>query len=150
MALKSVANTQVDTGLLVLRGAALFLLFTFGLGKFVGLVQLLRSGDPLASSPFAVQIRDAVGFPAPGLAVVWVSVSESIAALFIACGFLTRLAAACATLSFVGALYFSLKIGEEPLRAAIYLAIFASLIFTGAGKFSIDYLLKSRTAPKAF
>jgi uncharacterized membrane protein YphA (DoxX/SURF4 family) len=33
------------------------------------------------------------------------------------------------------------RLGEDWLRAALYLIIFASLIFTGAGTFSIDRLL---------
>jgi len=41
----------------------------------------------------------------------------------------------------IGALYTSVRLGEDWLRAALYFIIFLSLTLTGAGKFSIDQLL---------
>jgi len=41
-----------------------------------------------------------------------------------------------------GALYTSVQLGEDWLRAALYLIIFTTLILTGPGEFSLDYLLK--------
>jgi len=39
-------------------------------------------------------------------------------------------------------LYTSVRLDEDWLRAALYLIIFVGLTFTGAGKFSIDRMLK--------
>jgi uncharacterized membrane protein YphA (DoxX/SURF4 family) len=40
-----------------------------------------------------------------------------------------------------GALYASLRLGEDWLRAALYLIIFSALALSGPGKFSIDQLI---------
>ena len=47
-------------------------------------------------------------------------------------------------LGMIGALYTSVRLEEDWLRAALYFVIFLGLIFTGAGKFSIDRLLQTR------
>jgi len=44
----------------------------------------------------------------------------------------------------IGALYTSVRLEEDWLRAALYFVIFLGLIFTGAAKFSIDRLLQTR------
>jgi uncharacterized membrane protein YphA (DoxX/SURF4 family) len=48
-----------------------------------------------------------------------------------------------------GALYTSVRLDEDWLRAALYLIVFIALIFTGAGKFSVDDLLKRKKSPTA-
>jgi uncharacterized membrane protein YphA (DoxX/SURF4 family) len=52
-----------------------------------------------------------------------------------------------APLGMAGALYTSVRLGEDWLRAALYLIIFVTLIFTGPGKFSLDHLLKRKKSP---
>ena len=54
---------------------------------------------------------------------------------------LPRFAAASLALGMIGALYTSVRLGEDWLRAALYFIILLSLTLTGAGKFSIDRLL---------
>jgi uncharacterized membrane protein YphA (DoxX/SURF4 family) len=44
----------------------------------------------------------------------------------------------------VVAFYVSLRLGEEPLRAALYFIIFTGLVVAGPGRFSIDHLLAAR------
>jgi uncharacterized membrane protein YphA (DoxX/SURF4 family) len=139
MALEGLSPNSVDIGLLILRSSGLFLLVTFGCQKLFGLAQIIHAGASLSSAGLGPLIRDA-GFPAPALAAVYVTLSESILAVLIALGLFTRLSTACAALSMAGAFYFSLRVGEEPLRAALYLLIFGVLALTGPGKFSIDYL----------
>jgi uncharacterized membrane protein YphA (DoxX/SURF4 family) len=85
-----------------------------------------------------------VGFPLPVLLALWITFNESIGAFLIGCGFLTRLAAASAAFGMAGAFYTSVKLGEDWLRAALYLIIFAALALAGPGKFSIDHLLPTR------
>jgi uncharacterized membrane protein YphA (DoxX/SURF4 family) len=139
MALEDPLRASVHIGLLILRSSGLFLLLTFGWQKLFDLAQIIHAGASHSSAGLGPLIRDA-GFPAPALAALYVTLSESIFAFLIALGLFTRLSAACAALSMVGAFYFSLRVGEEPLRAALYLLIFGVLALTGPGKFSIDYL----------
>jgi uncharacterized membrane protein YphA (DoxX/SURF4 family) len=40
--------------------------------------------------------------------------------------------------------YTSVRLGEDWLRAALYLIIFITLILTGPGEFSLDHLLKRK------
>jgi len=82
------------------------------------------------------------GFPIPVALAIWITFNESIGAFLIACGFLTRLLAASLALGMAGALYTSVRLEEDWLRAALYLIIFSALILTGPGEFSLDHLLK--------
>ena len=133
----------LDAGLLILRGAGLFLLLTYGWEKFWGYAQMAREGGPWESSGLAPLIR-AMGFPAPVLLGIYATLCESVGAFLIACGFLTRPVAVLAAISMAGAFYTSLRLQEEPLRAALYFFIFAAVALTGPGKFSVDYWLRSK------
>ena len=88
-----------------------------------------------------------MGFPIPVALAMWITFNESIGAFLVGCGFLTRLLAASLALGMAGALYTSVRLGEDWLRAALYLIIFVALILTGPGKFSLDYLLKRKKSP---
>ena len=46
-----------------------------------------------------------------------------------------------------GALYTSVRLGEDWLRAALYLIVFTVLVLTGPGKFSVDHLLQRKKSP---
>jgi uncharacterized membrane protein YphA (DoxX/SURF4 family) len=133
----------LDAGLLILRGAGLFLLLTFGWQKLWGYIQLALAGGPWDSLGLAPLIRS-MGFPAPVLLGVYVMLCESVGALLIACGFLTRGMAFLAALSMAGAFYISLRLEEDPLRAALYFCIFTALAVAGPGRFSVDHWLQSR------
>ena len=43
-----------------------------------------------------------------------------------------------------GALYTSVRLDEDWLREAVYLIAFTVLVLIGAGKFSVDHLLKRK------
>jgi uncharacterized membrane protein YphA (DoxX/SURF4 family) len=144
MAQPDPGKTRIDIGLLVLRSAGFFLAVTFGRQKFLGYAELIRAGQPLASSGLTPLIR-MMGLPMPGFLGICAVLNESIGALLIACGFLTRPAAAVAALGMAVAMYVSLRLGEEPLRAMLYSIIFATLVLTGPGRFSMDYLLARRS-----
>lgn len=139
----TVSDRRIDIGLLVLRGAGLFLALTFGWQKLSAYVDVVRVGQPLSGTGLAGLIR-MMGLPAPTLLAVCAVLNESIGALFIACGFLTRPAAAVGALGMMVAFYVSMRLGEDPLRAFLYFVIFLSLSITGPGRFSIDHLLRSR------
>ena len=139
-------QSTTDWGLLVLRGASLLLAATFGLQKLTGLLTLLRSREPWAAWGLMQFVRQ-LGFPFPVFLTICATLNESLIAFMVACGFMTRIAAASVALNMAVALYISLRIKEEPLRAALYLIIFIALVMAGPGSFSIDHALK-RWRPK--
>ena len=89
-------------------------------------------------------IDSAGRFPAPVILALWITFNESIGALFLGCGLFTRVLAASAALGMAGALYTSVRLGEDWLRAALYLIVFIGLSLTGPGKLSVDRLLQIR------
>jgi len=134
---------MIDTGLLLLRAAGFLLAFTFGVQKIGWYVTAFHAGKPWSSIGLAPLIAH-VGFPLPVILALWITLNESIGAFLIGIGFLTRFVAASVALGMVGALYTSVRLGEDWLRAALYLIIFIGLIFSGPGKFSIDHLMQRR------
>ena len=134
---------MIDTGLLFLRAAGFLLAFTFGIQKIGWYVTALHAGKPWSSIGLAPLIAH-VGFPLPVILACWITLNESIGAFFIGIGFLTRFVAASVAIGMIGALYTSVELQEDWLRAALYLIISIALIFTGPGKFSIDHLLQTR------
>jgi uncharacterized membrane protein YphA (DoxX/SURF4 family) len=48
-----------------------------------------------------------------------------------------------------GALYTSVRLGEDWLRAALYLIVFTVSVLTGPGKFSVDHLLQRKKSSRA-
>jgi uncharacterized membrane protein YphA (DoxX/SURF4 family) len=130
---------QKDLGLLVLRGAALLLLLTFGIEKIGWYWSACHAGQALSSVGLTPLIAK-IGLPLPFVLALWITFNESIGAFLIACGLFTRLAAASAALGMIGALYTSVRLGEDWLRAALYLVIFLALSLAGPGRFSLDHL----------
>jgi putative oxidoreductase len=131
-----------DAGLLLLRiGSALSLAVLFGLPKLSAAVAHIHSGQPW---PF-IDFNRKLGLPAPVLVAYYQSLNESLIALLVVCGFYTRLAALSLAVGFAAATACSLKVGEPSwLAAAYYCLMFATILLTGPGEFSIDHLLKSR------
>jgi uncharacterized membrane protein YphA (DoxX/SURF4 family) len=137
---------QKDLGLLLLRGAGFLLTVTFGVQKIGWYWSALHAGKSFSSIGLAPLIAK-MGFPIPVALAIWVTFNESIGAFLIGCGFLTRLLAASLALGMGGALYTSVRLGEDWLRAALYLIVFTVLVLTGPGKFSLDHLLcRNKTA----
>jgi uncharacterized membrane protein YphA (DoxX/SURF4 family) len=134
---------MIDIGLLLFRAAGFLLAFTFGMQKIGWYVTAFHAGKPLSSIGLTPLIAH-MGFPLPIIFALWITLNESIGAFFVGTGLVTRFAAASLALGMIGALYASVRLGEDWLRAALYFIIFLGLIFTGAGKFSIDRLLQAR------
>lgn len=134
---------SLHAGLLLLRGAALFLALTFGLQKFRGMLAFHSTGQPWSSWGFAMFLR-AMGFPAPVLLSFCVVFNEWILALAVAAGFFTRFCSACVAVHMAIAFYVSTKLVEEPMRAALYFLIFMTLAIAGPGNFSIDYFRRAK------
>jgi|SRR5215471_11181300 len=137
--------SRLDVGLLLLRGTGLLLALTFGWQKIGWYREWLHSTTALSGVGLAPLIRS-MGFPAPVLLAIWVTLNESIGCLLIACGGFTRIAAASAALGMAGALYVSLRLGEDWMRAALYLIVFSALSITGAGRLSINHFIKTRSS----
>lgn len=129
-------------GLLLLRGAGLLLALTFGRQKLGWYLAAWQSGESMRGVGLAPLIGS-LGFPAPFLLGVWETLNESIGAFLVGFGLLTRVMAASAALGMVGALYASLRLKEDWLRAALYLIIFFALALTGPGELSLDHLIKA-------
>jgi uncharacterized membrane protein YphA (DoxX/SURF4 family) len=116
----------IDAGLLTLR---------IGLGiSFVFLFALKQSDSA------EVFIRH------PGR--VWPLAALAIGALLVTFGFLARIAAGLSAMGWAWALYSGLQAGEVwynlPVRAALFVIVFAALALTGPGRFSIDLVLGRR------
>lgn len=143
MTIEADSDRHPDMALLLLRCSGLFLALTFGQQKALALWHYLLSGQPLAAWDMTQFLRQ-FHFPAPALFAVLATLNESLVTLLITAGFYTRLAAMVATSGMIVAFCVSMKLGEEPLRALLYVFIFACVAIAGPGRFSIDYLLKRR------
>src|SRR5213079_2604958 len=125
---------MIDIGRLLFRAAGFLLALTFGVQKIGWYVRALHAGKPWSSIGLAPLIAH-VGFPLPVVLALWITLNESTGAFFVGIGLFTRFAAASLGLGMIGAVYTSVRLEED------WLIIFLGLIFTGAGKFSIDCLL---------
>jgi uncharacterized membrane protein YphA (DoxX/SURF4 family) len=131
----------IDAGLLVLRiGAGVSLLLLFGLQKLHDGWAFLHTGRWQF-----VDFNRKMGLPAPVLVAFLQTLNESIGALLLAGGCLTRFAAASLAFGFAVATYCSLKAAEAAwMMAGCFCIIFTTLLLTGPGKFSIDSLLEAK------
>ena len=127
---KSTGEGMASLGLLILRVAAGVLMMTHGWSKIQNFEGMVQSGF------------DPIGMGAT-LSVVMLIGAEFIAALFIVLGLLTRLSAVPLIVAMSVAAF--VEHASDPLQvkelSLIYLTIFASLMITGAGKYSLDSIL---------
>lgn len=124
---------RMDVGLLVLRVGVGLLLAGHGLGKVMDLL----GGKTDFADPIGIG-------PVPSLALA--AFAEFVCALLVVAGLLTRWAAVPAVITMLVAAFivhwsepFDQK--EHPLLFAIP---FLALVFTGAGRYSLDALLARR------
>ena len=139
---------MLDVGLLVLRAAGFLLAFTFGIQKIGWYIAALHSDKAFSSIGLAPLIAK-MGFPVAVTLALWITFNESVGAFLIGCGLFTRFFACSATLGMTGALYTSVRLSEDWLRAALYLIVFVALSLTGPGRFSIDRFLQTRKANRS-
>ena len=132
-----------NLGLLALRSAGFLLAFTFGIQKIGWYLAAFHSNKAFSSIGLAPLIAK-IGFPIPVILALWITFNESIGAFLIGCGLLTRALALSAALGMVGALYTSVRLEEDWLRAALYLIVFVTLSLVGPGSVSIDRWLQIR------
>jgi putative oxidoreductase len=130
---------------MVLRlGAGVSLFLLFGLTKLKAANSYFHTG----AWEF-VDFNRKVGLPAPVIIAFLQTLNESVGALLVVAGFLTRYAAGSVALGFFAATYLSVRMGEDAwLIALFYAVMFTTLALTGSGKLSIDYLRAFRTTAK--
>lgn len=138
-----------DLGLLALRSAGFLLAFTFGIQKIGWYPAAFHSNKEFSSIGLAPLIAK-IGFPIPVILALWITFNESIGAFLIGCGLLTRALALSAALGMAGALYTSVRLEEDWLRAALYLIVFVTLSLVGPGSFSMDRWLQIRKKIRAW
>src|SRR3984957_2310027 len=131
-------TTGMDAGLLLLRiGAAASLLLMFGIPKIRDSMHAIQAVHPWSF----VEFNRRLGLPFPTLVAYCQTLNESVGALCVAAGLLFRIASATLTLGFAVATYCSVRVHESSwVLASGYCLMFATLVLTGPGKFSIDRL----------
>lgn len=125
-------DTPTDFGLLIIRIVFGFvLLYGHGWEK----LSVIFSGQE-------IQFMDPIGI-GPKLSFYLAAFAEGICSILLILGIFSRFAATVLTLNFIVILFFHAflaKDGFEILEMRyLYLAVFLALIFTGAGRYSIDF-----------
>jgi putative oxidoreductase len=124
-----------DCGLLLLRiGVAGLMLTLHGWARFFRASEYLVFGTPW---PF-VDLVAGLGFPVPGAFAVMSALSESVGAVLIAMGWLTRWAALALVIDMSVALFNEGSKGDPIELPALYLVGALTLMITGPGRFALD------------
>ncbi len=125
-------------GLLLLRmGVGAFML-THGFGKLMSLF----SGGP-------IQFADPIGI-GPAASLILIVFAEFFCSIFLIFGFATRLSAIPSLIGMLVVIFIvhgADSFGKKEI-ALLYALIYLTLLFTGAGKFSIDYLISKKLGKK--
>lgn len=145
-----------DLALVMLRLSGLGLALVHGYGKVVALST--GNGDRFIAGV------GSLGFPLPGLFAWAAALAEFLGGLCVALGLGTRVAASFAGVTMFVAAFVrhhalqkflvavgAMKVSDETLRswgnpemALVYLLVFASLVLTGGGRFSLERVLPGR------
>lgn len=136
------AATGTSFGLLILRvGIGVYM------ALFHGLAKLQAYGNLKEKFP----VPDVIGFLSPQMSLNIAIATELGAATLIVLGFFTRPAAVLLGLTMAVAAFqihggdpWSAKGGPSKEMAMLYLIPMLALVFSGAGKYSIDHSLSSR------
>lgn len=145
-----------DVALLVLRLAGLGLALAHGWGKIAAFV----SGEGAGF----IEGVGRLGFPMPGLFAWAAALAEFAGGLLVALGLFTRVAASFSAFTMLVAgfirhkfhLHLLVWLGiyqasektieswRDPEKALVYVLIFVALILMGAGRFSLDRIVRKR------
>src|SRR5579864_5376042 len=125
-----VNRIRLDAGLLILRvGAGLSLLVGFGWPKLEDAVLFAVAGHTWS---FADTTRS-IGLPAPVIVACYQTLNESLGAVLVMGGILSRWASASLSVSFLAATYVGIQMtadGAWIVAAAFYCLIFTTLTLT--------------------
>jgi Predicted membrane protein len=118
------------------------MLFGFhGLEKLMSLIGHLFGGEEWGFVKF---LSEQKGFPLPVVFAGAAALGESIAALMVAAGALTRYAAALVAATMLVAVHHHVTTDMRFELAAVYLVTAGIFLFTDPGKFSVDDWLRRR------
>ncbi|MET0168473.1 MAG: DoxX family protein [Vicinamibacterales bacterium] len=133
-----------DCGLFLLRiGVAGLMLTLHGWARFFRASEYLVFGTPW---PF-VDLVAGLGFPVPGAFAVMSALSESIGAVLMAMGWLTRWAALALVIDMSVALFNEGSKGDPIELPALYLVGALTLMITGPGRFALDRWQRAERRP---
>lgn len=138
---EGVEGAWTDAGLLVMRlGFAALMFILHGRARLMRAFDYSVFGGPW---PF-VDLVAGLGFPVAGVFAVASALSESIGALLLAVGLLTRPAAAFLAIDMAVALYNETSGGDPIELPALYLIGAVGLAITGPGRYALDALRRTR------
>lgn len=136
------ASPQLYTiGHLFLRLSTGILMLTFhGYGKIKGAISYFMSGSEWKF----IQTVESLGFPYPTAFATAAALSESLGALLLAVGLLTRTSAAFLAVTMGVAVYRHATTDLRIELALLYLAISLFFIVSGPNRYSLDWKIGSR------
>jgi putative oxidoreductase len=133
-------------GYLFLRVSAGGMIFYIhGWHKLEGWISYLQHGTPWK----LVEEVAGMHFPAPLASAVAATLVQFICSLFIVVGLFTRINAALLLCALSGAILQNLLAGRDPQLAVLYSLVVLTIVFMGAGKYSLDARLSGRLAGKS-
>ena len=137
--IKKLLSTDINAiinhhfSLLILRVGAGLLIFTHGWSK----LQKVFNGDFAFADPIGL---------GPAFSLILVAFAEGICSLLVAAGLWTRLASFVLTINMAVVAF--VAHADDPFsskeKGLLFLLLFVVIMFTGAGKYSLDHKLFSR------
>lgn len=125
--LKTTADTNTSIGLLILRVSMGALILTHGFPKFIKIIEgNMQFGDPIGIGS--------------GASLILAAFAEFICAILVILGLYTRLAVIplLINMSVAAFIVHSADPFNVKEKALLFLFAFLTLLFTGAGKYSVD------------
>lgn len=132
-------SPEIDVALLLLRvGIGLSLVWVHGFAKLNAAGGYLFSHRDWAF----VHAVAGIGFPAAGVFACLAALAESVGALCVAAGLLTRYAAAVVAFNMVIAMWTHVRGGQSAELAYLYFVPVIAIAVAGGGAYSLDALLR--------
>jgi putative oxidoreductase len=129
-------------GHLFLRvSAGIMIFYIHGLHKLEGWIAYVQHGTPWTLAEEVAGMH----MPAPLASAVLATLVQFICSLFIVVGWFTRINAALLVCALSGAILQNLLAGRDPQLAILYTLVIVTLVFMGAGKYSLDARASSET-----
>ena len=134
-------------GLLLLRIIPFAMLIAFhGWGKLTGAYGYLVEGNDWKF----IESVQKLGFPYPEYFAIAAASAETLFSILVIFGLLTRLSAAVIAFNFMVAVYDHMITDFKIESAALYLAPALALLFLGAGRYSLDALIRRRRNEESY